>query len=133
MILRIDWIGHVFSNFNNLYRPGELPKFYCLGIDFASLALQCVGNLLLILMCSTFLQFPLINFLFNLGFWLCLVRYMEPQNIPGACNKTLAQVAFKTNLGSYLELRETFLALLIILGTSIAATLFIFFFEFFFL
>lgn len=56
---------------------------------------------------------------------------MEPQNIPGASNKSLAQVAFKTNLGSYLELRETFLALLIILGTSIAATLLIFFFEFF--
>jgi hypothetical protein len=61
----------------------------------ASLALQCVGNSLLILMCSTFLQFPLINFLFNLGFWLCLVRYMEPQNIPGDGNKTLARVAFR--------------------------------------
>jgi solute carrier family 44 (choline transporter-like protein), member 2/4/5 len=58
--------------------------------------------------------------LFDLGFWYCFTRYTELKNFPGANNQTLAQIAFTTNFAAYLELRETWLAFLIILGISFA-------------
>lgn len=56
----------------------------------------------------------------GVGFWYCFMRYTELKDLPGANNQTLAQIAFTTNLGTYLELRETWLAFLIILGISMA-------------
>ncbi|XP_046448873.1 choline transporter-like protein 2 isoform X1 [Daphnia pulex] len=52
------------------------------------------------------------------GFWYCFTRYTELKEFPGGNNQTLAQIAFTTNLGTYLELKETWLAFVIILGIS---------------
>jgi len=60
----------------------------------------------------------LIHLLFDLGFWYCFTRYTELKDFPEANNQTLAQIAFTTNFAAYLELRETWLAFLIILGIS---------------
>lgn len=60
---------------------------------------------------------------FFLGFWYCFTRYTELKEFPGANNQTLAQIAFTTNLGTYLELKETWLAFVIILGISMVVIL----------
>ncbi|KAI9562773.1 hypothetical protein GHT06_010227 [Daphnia sinensis] len=54
----------------------------------------------------------------GVGFWYCFERYSELKDVQGGSNQTLAQMAFTTNLGTYLELKETWLAFLIILGIS---------------
>ena len=64
----------------------------------------------------------MVHLLRNLGFWYCFTRYSALKEMP-ANNQTLAQIAFTTNLGTYLELTETWLAFVIILGISMAVIL----------
>lgn len=56
------------------------------------------------------------------GLWYCYARYDELSGEPGA-NQSLTQVAFTTNMESYLALRETWLAFLILLAISLVIIL----------
>ena len=80
----------------------------------AVLVLQGVGNFLFHLFGrATRLQIVVCP----IGCWYCWTRYVELKNFPSA-NQTLAQIAFTTNLDTYLKMSETWLAFLIILGVS---------------
>ena len=59
---------------------------------------------------------------FLLGIWYCYSRYMALADVAGA-DQSLTQIAFTTNLESYLALRVTWLIFLIALSISMAGIL----------
>ena len=70
------------------------------------------------------LLYQLIDFSFNLAFWICFTRFTELKDLHSQSNyQTLEKVSSIMNLGSYLELTQTWVAFLIILGSSMVIIL----------